>query len=196
MKLTLQLFLLAGAIFHFSQTTGAQEVLHHWIVQTESSDSAQVVDPAKAYRLVTGGGQLVPTSGNQVVKLARVASARKNVKIQRVVHDPNYGDVPNAGIFVKTREPIAVLMEGAGYLVYKGGGSLGLSFDRDPPPYRPQNHPGKYQWEPRPVPKPNVRDHRPPREIKTKEELALYNKIAKKFLIYSPQDPKLRWLEE
>lgn len=174
------------AVFALASLAIAQQVRDHrqgyWTVWPDIQNrvSGLTIDSGKRYRLFTIGGQIAYAEGGRI----RLTNTSPNIQIRRAVEDPNYGDAPNVGHYVRLGEPIALKDERGGYLVYGGGNGLDLGWQRSSN-FSLANAPGVYQWQWRSLPKSNTRDHRS-RDIRTGEELALYNTIKKAYLISAP----------
>jgi hypothetical protein len=159
----------------------------HWIVRLELRDPAVALHPSRTYRLLTGGGQLVPT--RRAVSLRHIRNARPNLKIYRAVDDPSYGEVFDQGEHVRLGEPVALFFPGKGHLVFNEARRQLQWQERSS--FNLANAPDVYQWRFSSPPRANVQDHRR-RAVQTNEDLGLYNLIAERYLVWNPSDG-LRW---
>jgi hypothetical protein len=171
----------------------ADDIQDWWLLQ-EIRILPASVPSAEWHRLasVTNGMQLIRRAGDgPPVTFARIpdgTGSSPNVRIERLVNDPNFESPKDTGRNVLLNEPIALYFNGAGYLVYrKGASGVGLEWQRDAHFNPARKDRDVYQWEFH-VP----RDHRL-REIKTKEYLALRNTLRGAYLRSSREDNQLRW---
>jgi hypothetical protein len=163
----------------------------HWNVKTEASHWPVPVDASATYRLVVAGGQLVG-AGNSV-GLAHIATVGRNATLSRMVHHPAYQEPLEAGPGVRLADPVAIHIQGKGYLVFNTAVKR-LRWQKEDR-FSALNVPDVYQWQFRSPPGSNVRDHRD-RVIRTQEALGLYNAVKKDYLVYGADARRLRWMQQ
>lgn len=145
------------------------------------------INPQKLYRLSVGNGQLAYDAQSGSVRLLNTSL---NISIERAVSDPDYGDAPNTGAYVRLNEPVAIHVRRGNYLIYTRENRTGLGW-QERSQFSLPNAPDVYQWEFRSLPS-SHRDHRT-REITTGESLALYNISANKYLVYDRSQNRIRF---
>jgi hypothetical protein len=182
----------------------SREVKEWWVYQ-ELNILPGVVLPETLYRLGNekSPGQLKYDGENQAVAgiywggintNTLRSEGKPDVRFSKLVHDPNAGDSPTVSPNIQLNEAIAIHIEGGGYLVFdKKASKLQLGW-RDQSRFNLlANNPDIYQW--------HFRDEGPHRsyhgrrDMKEKEILALYNSVAKAYLVFGGE-LGLTWVRE
>lgn len=157
-------------------------VLGQWYRLANEVNGKQLRYDRQAYGVDLVWGWIDARNRNSTMK----SEGDKNIRIDR--HADPKADHANLSRYLRLNEPVAIYVQGGGYLIYKGRGDidhLNLGWQERSQFDPVSNTPDIYQWEFRDI-SGNIRDHRKT-EIRTKQTLALFNAIAEAYFVYQNQ---------
>ena len=172
-----------------------------WVLVFETRILPEPVGSSDSYRLAwVSMGQLIALQSNKRPVFAwksipiKEHAASRNIRIRRAFEDANFGEARGT-TFVQLNEPVALRFEDRGYLVYSGSGSGPKDLTRaaNSLVWQSESHfnqvtssPDIYQWRFE-----NPRDHRDAVDLKTKDEVALFNVVSRCYLVV--REKRLAW---
>ena len=174
--------------------------LRQWTLVTEIPILPEPVGSRQSYRLSANGAQLIALQSENHPVFAwrampdKADAASRNIGFARAFEDPNFGDAAGSK-FVRLKESVALHFKDTGYLVYAGpkNGPSDLNRAANSLKWQGESHfnqvnntPDIYQWKFE-IP----RDHRDAVDLTTKTEVALFNIVAKCYLVV--RDKKVAW---
>jgi len=201
----LSLLLVTGAAAGHSNGRRPSMQVNEWWVYTEINLLPDLISPRSWYRLANEkAAQLKYDGENSAVAgiywgginaNTNVSYGAPDVRFSKLAFDPNAGDPsPKVSQNIQLNEAIAIYVKGGGYLIYdKHASKLKLGWQSGSRFNPFTNSPDIYQWRFRNE-SPRRSDHRR-RDLKEKQTLALYNTVAKAYLVHG-RSLGLRWEKE